>query len=269
MGEFIESFRGKIEGYENVPKIQLKPSPLLDAICDKKADLEFLIEELEALSSRKYLENQSVDLNPPGSGRGESPRWPNFIQLAMDARILLARLKEEVYHAYRNISDVSKTSILAGPISLLRTPPRPAVVFTTNYDPAVEDFCASQGVRITDGFVRDPRARKHVWDRKNFDQFVLPEAGSADAQEESLVLFKLHGSADWFLKGDRIIKSEPMYVPADTDYHSVMIYPATRKVAIEEPYFTAYDYLEQCLDNAKSCLAIGYSFTDYDTLDAV
>ena len=184
----------------------------------------------------------------------------------MDARILLARLKEEVYHAYRNISDVSKTSILAGPISLLRTPPRPAVVFTTNYDPAVEDFCASQGVRITDGFVRDPRARKDVWDRKNFDQFVLPEAGSADAREESLVLFKLHGSADWFLKGDRIIKSEPMYVPADTDYHSVMIYPATRKVAIEEPYFTAYDYLEQCLDNAKSCLAIGYSFRDYDTL---
>jgi len=45
-----------------------------------------------------------------------------------------------------------------------------------------------------------------------------------------------------------------------------MIYPATRKVAIEEPFFTAYDYLEQCLDKAQSCLVIGYSFRDYDTL---
>ena len=29
---------------------------------------------------------------------------------------------------------------------------------------------------------------------------------------------------------------------------------------------TAYDYLEQCLDKADSCLVIGYSFRDYDTL---
>ena len=52
----------------------------------------------------------------------------------------------------------------------------------------------------------------------------------------------------------------------DPDYQNMMIYPATRKVAIEDPYFTAYDYLEKCLSSTQICLVIGYSFRDYDTL---
>jgi hypothetical protein len=45
-----------------------------------------------------------------------------------------------------------------------------------------------------------------------------------------------------------------------------MIYPATRKVAITEPFFTCYDYLGKCLSNAEFCLVVGYSFRDYDVL---
>ena len=43
-----------------------------------------------------------------------------------------------------------------------------------------------------------------------------------------------------------------------------LIYPATRKVAIEDPYFTAYDYLEKCLTCAELYVVVGYSFRDYD-----
>ena len=45
-----------------------------------------------------------------------------------------------------------------------------------------------------------------------------------------------------------------------------MIYPAESKRATDDPHFTAYDYLGKCLENAKTCLVIGYSFRDYDTL---
>jgi hypothetical protein len=48
------------------------------------------------------------------------------------------------------------------------------------------------------------------------------------------VLFKLHGSADWLKIQGRIVKSQPIYDPTDPAYQNVMIYPATRKVAIED-----------------------------------
>jgi hypothetical protein len=254
MGEFIHSFREKIEG----------PTVLLDAICEKHEDLEFLIQELEALSTRDYLEKESFDPNPPGSGPfGQQWRWPDFQKLAIEARELLARLKKEVYLEYRSIPDPAQTSILEQPIKLLKTDSYPMVVFTTNYDPAVEDFCEIHGYGLTDGF--EAIGRQDVWDRKHFYSFDKHDPAIAKALEPSVVLFKLHGSANWFKSKGKIILSSPMYTN-DPDYPNVMIYPATNKVAKDEPFFTAYDYLQRLLDKAESCLAIGYSFRDYDTL---
>ena len=261
MGEFIRGFRKKVEGEvanDRIPAIRPNPSPLLDAICDEQEDLEFLIEELGALSSREYLERQSYNPNPPGMGGSGQWRWPDFQQLAIEARKQLALLKREVYLEYRSIPDASRTAMLSKLISLLQTDSQPTVIFTTNYDPAVEKFCALQGLRLTDGFKHDERTQEYVWNREVFDAIkLLPN---------SLVLFKLHGSANWHLEQNRVIKGPPTYDVDDPDYRNVMIYPATRKVAIEDPFFTAYDYLEQCLDKADSCLVVGYSFRDYDTL---
>jgi hypothetical protein len=164
-----------------------------------------------------------------------------------------------VYLQYRSIPDPDRTSILAQPIHLQRNDSLPTVVFTTNYDPAVERFCAEQRLRLIDGFAHDERTQEYVWDRATFDELSGSPPGS-------LALFKLHGSANWHRDGGRIIKGLPTYDAGDPDFQNVMIYPATRKVAIEDPFFTAYDYLEQCLDRAERCLVIGYSFRDYDTL---
>ena len=263
MGEFIQSFRRKVEGGSvgvHPRAIPANSSPLLNAICDKQEDLEFLIEELDALSSRDYLEKESFDPNPPGMGAGSwKLRWPDFQQLADEARKLLAVLKREVYLEYRSIPDPEQTSILAKPISLLRTDSHPTVIFTTNYDPAVEKFCSAQKMRLTDGFTHDELTQEYVWSRAAFDELSGSSVGS-------LVLFKLHGSANWHRDQGRVIKGPPTYDVGDPHYQNVMIYPATRKVATEDPFFTAYDYLEQCLDKADSCLVIGYSFRDYDTL---
>jgi hypothetical protein len=115
-------------------------------------------------------------------------------------------------------------------------------------------------MRLIDGFVQDKRTLDYVWSRDAFDGFD-------GATQNSLILFKLHGSTNWVRDQSRIVKSPAsVYGALDPDYENVMIYPATNKVATKEPYFTAYDYLERCLDAANFCLVIGYSFRDYDTL---
>jgi hypothetical protein len=260
MGEFIRSFRAKVEAGSKQPRVipPVSSSPLLDAICNEREDLEFLIEELEALISRAYLGQQSFNPNPPGMGGTYQLRWPGLQEVASEARKLLASLKREVYLEYRSISDPTQTSILAKPISLLQADSQePTVVFTTNYDPAVEKYCFAQKLRLIDGFTHDEQTQEYSWNRATFEE--RPSPGT-------LILFKLHGSANWHRDQGRIVKGLPTYDVGDPNYQNVMIYPATRKVATEDPFFTAYDYLEQCLDKADSCLVIGYSFRDYDTL---
>jgi hypothetical protein len=208
------------------------------------------------MSSKEYLENPSPNSSPE-VGYPEL-RWKGFGELVTAAKTLLSDLRQEVYNHYRRIPDPNKTQILAKPIELLRSDLRPVVVFTTNYDPAVEEFCCSYNIKIVDGFA-DSTRREYRWDRYNFDGFT-------SATENSLALFKLHGSADWFKAQNQIVRSQPTFNAAERGYENLMIYPARRKVAIDEPYFTAYDYLEKCLTSARMCLVIGYSFRDYDTL---
>lgn len=260
MGEFVRSFRKKHEHISAGPAPVIS-NPLLDAICEeKKEDLEALIEELEALSSRSYLGKQTFNSLPPVIGHDIRERWPGISQLSIEASGLLADLKREVYFHYRNIGEPAQTSILGRPLSLVRNERHPAVVFTTNYDPAVEEFCSSQGLSLVDGFLHDERRQQYVWSRVAFDEFF-------GSPESHLVLFKLHGSTNWIRDQIRIVKSPAsVYDVSDPDYKNVMIYPATNKIATKEPFFTAYDYLERCLDAAAFCLVIGYSFRDYDTL---
>ena len=87
------------------------------------------------------------------------------------------------------------------------------------------------------------------------------------SNKRHLVLFKLHGSADWIVINSRIRRAEARHV-VDGEEHwtNCLIYPARRKVALEDPHFTCYDYLTRCLEATRVCLTIGYSFRDYDAL---
>ena len=249
MGQFVGSFREKVANTNG--------GSLVNAICNANEDLEFLIEQLEELGSKEYIESETYERIPLAIGGSKEPRWPEFSQLAIQARASLAALKREVYVHYRSIQNRAATDALLAPLAELKTDGYPHVLFTTNYDPAVEEFCYRQSLRLNDGFVLADNAQEFIWERAAFDVH----------RPDSLVLFKLHGSANW--KKDnrgRIVKSPPISDVNDPDYRDVMIYPATRKVATVDPFFTAYDYLERCLDEADSCLVIGYSFRDYDTI---
>ena len=133
-------------------------------------------------------------------------------------------------------------------------------MFTTNYDPSIETLCRSKGWHLVDGFGHDPWRQEYSWNRNVFDEFK-------SSGEPTVVLFKIHGSTNWISDSKTIVKSVSIHAAEVEDgYQNVMIYPATRKVAISEPYFTCYDYLGKCLSSAEFCLVVGYSFRDYDVL---
>lgn len=183
---------------------------------------------------------------------------------------MLRRLRREVFYAYRDIQQQHRKElvqrfdallqVLVGEIDLAKNP---LVVFTTNYDPAIETFCqASPGeFRLCDGFVAQWNAGP-VWHRESIDHFQL-----GATKQKDVVLFKLHGSTSWYKSGAEFIKSHAqVYAEDDPSIENLLIYPAKKKVALEDPYFTAYDYFQRTLENCRLCLFIGYSFRDYDAL---
>ena len=263
MGEFVDSL--------------MRDSPpdkhLFEAIVSKQKDLEFLLQELDALASKDYLPGLSPE-PVMGAIRTASPQLETSLirddairevlnRLPSSARRTADWVKQKVFQHYRalilNSFAIQNYERLFATVS---PTPNLWVVFTTNYDPAVEEFCNWEKVKLVDGFVNDPFGMEYYWDRSAFDG-LSTQASSGD---KTVVLFKLHGSTTWVRQGHRVIKVRPVYAQNDPAIENVLIYPATRKVAIDDPYFTAYDYLQRCLMSAESCVFVGYSFRDYDVL---
>ena len=250
MGEFVDYLMTKTNN----------PAPsLLDAICKKKPDLEFLIGQLQEISDKGYLADTETKLRGDGAMYYTLPAAGPEFRVARDASSLLTWVKQQVYEHYRSREDNAKTKLLHGLLTRMGVAPGFTVVFTTNYDPSVEEMCRTNHLKIVDGFRHDEDHRDYVWDRRVFETFS--RTGNA-----TLVLFKIHGSTDWLMHSGRIVRSAPSSDAPGAGYQRMMIYPAQSKVASEEPFFTGYDYLQRCLSHAEFCLTVGYSFRDYDTV---
>lgn len=273
---------GKLLMKEFVSEIKQHPAsletlPLLEAICDEKEDLEFLFEQLMEIQLMRYLAEElshPLAVLPATVGSAINPvvrevKWPDIGKLSSEAGRLIDWLKSEVFLHYRTLENGKRGFlILSAIIYALKTSNHPLVIFTTNYDPAVEELCAGQdGWDLVDGFRASRRDGPYVWQRNVFDDFVYePSLGSGLSGKVCLVLFKLHGSTTWISQEKQIIKTIPMYARDDPAHKNVLIFPATRKIAIDDPFFTGYDYLGKCLERARLCVVVGYSFRDYDTL---
>ena len=224
---------------------------LFDAICTQNEDLEYLFEQFAELESKDYLTFQA------------EPRKVTLgFGIKTSAQRLNSWLREQVFLHYRHVDEDNKNlSLLANILNPLLQASHPLIVFTTNYDPAVEILCRERiKCTLVDGFRHDALRQEYFWDREIFDNTSFVPGTN------SLVLFKLHGSTDWVKRDARIVKSVPLFGGEDALHKNVLIFPATRKIAIEDPYFTCYDYLGRCLASAKLCLVVGYSFRDYDAL---
>jgi len=247
------------------------PNKLFQQIVRVNPDLEYLFEELEDWTQKGYLENVPLNLGILGGLGSESRQSPSpvsSVTISRAARMLIAALRKEVFEAYKDIDDPAKVApifvpLLDGIFTQLDAQKFPLVVFTTNYDPAIELFCqrCSSSYELVDGFSEEKAVGAFCWKKENFDSAAVP------GQNKTIVLFKLHGSASWVRRKGQVIKLPfPVYAGGGEDYENALIYPATRKVAIDDPFFTAYDYLQRTLDGCGCCIVIGYSFRDYDAL---
>jgi len=134
-------------------------------------------------------------------------------------------------------------------------------LFTLNYDEAVEsavDELADHS--LVDGFATRYRP---VWSRDVFDKF-----GEAAYGGKWVVLFKLHGSVSWTRPegSDRIERTVSAARRRAGRTH-VILYPTRLQKAIDqEPFATAYAYLEAALGKARVAVFIGTSLRDAELL---
>ncbi len=267
---------GKMLMGEFVSNVEKKPQFAADSLFSEIVntpdgrDLEHLFEELDEWSRKGYCQcDDGIKLHDRGS-LGVTPK-PLVQRLAERASQMQKDLRKEVFNAYRDFQPNRKQELVQRFSALfellfkgLDPGKSPLVIFTTNYDPAVEIFCqARSGVyRLCDGFVTQWNAGSPAWHRESIDQLQLGASNQKD-----VMLFKLHGSTSWFKRETEFIKSDaPIYVGDDPAFENLLIYPAKKKVALEDPYFTGYDYFQRTLENCKLCVVIGYSFRDYDAL---
>jgi hypothetical protein len=138
-------------------------------------------------------------------------------------------------------------------------------IFTTNYDICFEEYCKEKGLSLIDGFPLSPSTgRDYIWEDSNFDKFI------PDKNKKHLILFKLHGSVTWYEERGMVkYLGASLHLNGKGSIKNTIIYPAKNKIALGDPFFTAYDYFQRCLDRASIALFIGYSFRDYDTVTKI
>lgn len=123
-------------------------------------------------------------------------------------------------------------------------------IFTTNYDPIIENVCDKLNISYADGFMPKGNTGYFTWTPQSLNS-------------EKLNIFKLHGSITWYKDSSngRIIKF-PIDISDRKDVQSVIIYPTEYKELFKPPFNRLYFEFSKSIFNSTNCLAIGHSFRD-------
>lgn len=137
-------------------------------------------------------------------------------------------------------------------------------VFTLNYDTLFEQAAQDLEAIVVDGFsFSQPRK----FQGGNFDLDIVRRNHNRLGKEENyysnvLHVYKLHGSVDWKLNGERIEQVESSQVDSTK---SVIIYPGSHKYqeSYSMPFYELISRLQSSVREPNtSLLVIGYSFGD-------
>jgi len=135
-------------------------------------------------------------------------------------------------------------------------------VFTTNYDSVIENYCihCDKQMEFTCGFRTDRRSERHFWYPEELKKWDRSKGA------KRIRLYKLHGSLDWRETADGRIERvsiEEAVSPRTRRYkRNIIIYPAQKNYAVEEPFRRLQKYLADVLNQHDLCLVIGFSFRD-------
>jgi hypothetical protein len=230
-----------------------------------KLDVEVILDHLEELIHAgelfenygdaeilRRLEKESQDRTMPHS-------YGSITRLE-ENRQLRDRIRDLVVEHYSEI-DAERVVELYTPLLARLTDFCPVIVFTTNYDLAIERLHESGVLELIDGFSTE-KYLKPRWSREAYD-FYHPSATAP-----KVVFFKLHGSVDWVRTPLEGIQRIDIPKRDLSGAQKVIAYPSQLKKEIhEEPYRTSYDYLIACLSHARVCGVIGFSFRDQEIVE--
>ena len=134
------------------------------------------------------------------------------------------------------------------------------MIFTPNYDRAIEEFCNSRNeYHLIDGFSRDPpHSELSIWDG-NYDidspKGIIP-----------MKLFKLHGSLNWkehTKHGMEKIHSESLTDDPNLIRHLAIMPTRTPKDEEESsPFSDLFSMFSYYMEKHDACIVIGFSFRD-------
>jgi hypothetical protein len=172
---------------------------------------------------------------------------------------IVAHIRNQLSPSHPNIKDNHYYYDLLFRSSGQRTVP----VFTTNYDLIVEKSAAyyEESWTLLSGF-RDTPDRRSLWSASTVHSYA------PSTRELDIVLFKLHGSLDWFREKETKEVVSLSHEPKKL-LDRVALWPAETKFIFQEPYFTAYVYLGECLRNARLLVVVGYSFSDEPIVERI
>lgn len=176
---------------------------------------------------------------------------PKFIAKAEQ---VIARLCRE-FLDLKDLGDHSHLLRMVARRSAEKARPR---IFTTNYDLCIEKAAALSGILLIDGFGHESPP---LFDGGNFDVDYVrrrPEARSPEYLAGIAHLIKLHGSIDWDVEGNQIVRRERPAQP-------VIIYPRSDKfeLSYKQPFLEAMSQLQSSLRQPNLGLLIaGFSFSD-------
>jgi hypothetical protein len=120
-------------------------------------------------------------------------------------------------------------------------------IFTLNYDLCIENACADGKIN------RGIDNTTHQWSWKNFE--------NEENNEYNIILYKLHGSIDWYREKSGLVKDRKNDIKAD---ESALIFGTAYKVQYLDPFlYLIYEFRRRTLDpKTIAIICIGYSFGD-------
>ena len=117
MGEFVPWSKRKGNGGPIRSILSASRSELLDALCDKNEDLEFLIDELGSLCSKDYLIKRTRTIHPMADSLGpgmasEESTFPRILQTGRGGEVVARRPQKRGVRAlpqHRGIIEADRT----------------------------------------------------------------------------------------------------------------------------------------------------------------
>ncbi len=190
----------------------------------------------------------------------------SFDDFVNDISTLERTIHDEVFEAYRwnHKSESNLTLIYSEILPFLRESSEKIMIFTTNYDRAIEEYCGKRDhtFRCMDGFLLDKQSERFVWGEMRY-------APSSEKNITNVFLHKLHGSLGWKEHVDsgtvNIERTSEESRPTDKNYRdSIIIFPTltTKDRHQLEPFNHLREQFEGYMNKADVCIVIGFSFRD-------